>query len=195
MSHRGIKPNDQTVPLHDNHSSTMFPQLQPVRTMNLFTSTLVLPIISCCFWDVDARPYDSILKVENGGPWGYWGKREFCSKDYAIGFALKVINVLKWGGWSEIQMCPPPHHLLSFSLRVETPQGFRDDTAVNNIRFLCSDRTVLEGNSHEWGHFGPWSRRCHGDTFVCGIQTKVETPQELEDDTALNDLRLFCCKI
>ncbi|XP_062830655.1 vitelline membrane outer layer protein 1-like [Anolis carolinensis] len=197
--------------------------LQLEKIMNLFICTLAFLITFCCFWNVDGRPYDAIIHVENGGPWGYWGKREYCSLGHATGFALKVepyqggkegqddtslngIRLLckddsfissmvgKWGAWSEIHQCKPPNKLVSFSLRVEMPQGFGDDTAVNNIRFLCSDTSVLEGNSHEWGHFGPWSPACPGSTFICGIQTKVEISQESEDDTSLNDVKFFCCK-
>uniref|UniRef100_A0ABM5FWH5 Vitelline membrane outer layer protein 1-like n=1 Tax=Pogona vitticeps TaxID=103695 RepID=A0ABM5FWH5_9SAUR len=191
--------------------------------MGFSISAVVISLLSCCLWDTEARRYDSVIKVANGGQWGSWGQREYCPIGHAIGFSLKVapyqggkasqddtaLNGLrlvcndntfissavgKWGAWSEINHCPRPHKLVSFSLRVEKSQGFGDDTAANNIQFLCSDETVLRGNSHNWGHYGLWSPRCKDDTFICGLRTKVESPQQSGDDTAFNDVVFFCCK-
>ncbi|XP_053321060.1 vitelline membrane outer layer protein 1-like [Spea bombifrons] len=95
-----------------------------------------------------------------------------------------------WGGWTSTFWCPSSY-LVSFSLRVEEPQGRRDDTAVNNIMFRCSDNRMLEGTGLPWGSYGPWSQSCqHG---ICGILTKVEGKQGDGDDTALNDIQCFCC--
>nr|XP_020658796.1 vitelline membrane outer layer protein 1-like [Pogona vitticeps] len=222
--------------------------------MGFSISAVVISLLSCCLWDTEARRYDSVIKVANGGQWGSWGQREYCLIGHAIGFSLKynrgqihsfkkilpdvflsthsettslslcqvepyqggkpsqddtALNGLrlvcndntfissavgKWGAWSEINHCPRPHKLVSFSLRVEKSQGFGDDTAANNIQFLCSDETVLRGNSHNWGHYGLWSPRCKDDTFICGLRTKVESPQQSGDDTAFNDVVFFCCK-
>ncbi|XP_062983804.1 vitelline membrane outer layer protein 1-like [Elgaria multicarinata webbii] len=190
--------------------------------MDLSTSPMVFLILSCLQNTASAYHYNSILKVQNGGPWGHWGRKVFCPNGAASGFVLKVepyqgaekwkddtslngIRLLckegsfissavgKWGAWSKIQSCPVPHELVAFSLRVETPQGFGDDTGANNIEFLCTDKSVLLGNSHEWGMFGPWSNQCATGTAICGFQTKVEVPQGVDDDTALNDVKFFCC--
>ncbi|XP_053165855.1 vitelline membrane outer layer protein 1-like [Hemicordylus capensis] len=175
--------------------------------------------LSCCVHVMEFLPY---LEVINGGLWGYWGKEEYCDHGYAVGFMLKVepyqgsgrqyddtslngirlqcsdntfisSSVGEWGFWGESQTCPARHRLMSFSLQVETPQLLGDDTAANNIRFSCDDmqETQLEGNSHEWGRFGKWSTKCK--LGICGMQTKVEPPQGFYDDTALNDVRFFCC--
>lgn len=50
----------------------------------------VFLILSCCLRDGGAKSYDYIIAVENGGPWGYWGKKEFCPQGHASGFVLKV---------------------------------------------------------------------------------------------------------
>ncbi|XP_017347669.1 vitelline membrane outer layer protein 1 [Ictalurus punctatus] len=97
-----------------------------------------------------------------------------------------------WGTWTENIWCPSGV-LKSFQLRVESYQGvFRDDTAANNIRFTCTGGNVLEGSGMTWGSWGTWSSDCDG-TGICGIQTKVDPPQGIWDDTSLNDVRFYCC--
>ncbi|XP_004594901.2 vitelline membrane outer layer protein 1 homolog isoform X1 [Ochotona princeps] len=98
----------------------------------------------------------------------------------------------RWGAWSEPLWCPGGSFLVAFSLRVEKSMTLGDNTAANNVRFRCSDGTELEGPGHSWGVFGDWSDPC--PKGVCGLQTKVERPRGLRDDTGLNDLRLFCCR-
>ncbi|XP_003219333.1 vitelline membrane outer layer protein 1 [Anolis carolinensis] len=175
-------------------------------------------ILSCCLWDAEARNYNSIITVSNGGLWGVWGDIDFCPQGYVHGFSLKVephlVNqddtalngirlyctdgsviesiVAPWGTWTSIQYCPKGN-LISYSLRVEEHQRSGDDTAANNFQVTCEDGTRLMGQGNHWGSFGPWSRRCSSGS-VCGIQTKVEGYQGRGDDTALNDLRLFCCR-
>ncbi|XP_068786448.1 vitelline membrane outer layer protein 1 isoform X2 [Struthio camelus] len=164
--------------------------------------------------DTGARKYISVLTVPNGGHWSHWGSRQFCRYGYASGFELKVepsqsgrdntaLNgirlrcqdnsiieslVGKWGTWTSFQVYPRGY-LISFSLRTEKSQGGGDDTAANHIRFRCSDATVLVGDGLSWGSFGPWSNSCN----ICGLQTKVEPPQGLQDDTSLNNGKFFCC--
>ena len=82
--------------------------------------------------------------------------------------------------------------LVAFSLRVEAPVTFGDNTAANNVRFLCSDGTELQGPGLTWGDFGNWSELC--PKGVCGLQTKIQQPQGLLDDTAINDALFFCCR-
>ncbi|XP_068805671.1 vitelline membrane outer layer protein 1 homolog [Struthio camelus] len=101
----------------------------------------------------------------------------------------------RWGRWSEPRWCPHQGHLVGFALQVQAPQHrlLSDQVAATNARFACSDGQVLEGPGPEWGEWGSWSPPC--PRAVCGIQTRQESPRGLKrDDTALNDLRLFCCR-
>ncbi|XP_010594847.1 vitelline membrane outer layer protein 1 homolog isoform X1 [Loxodonta africana] len=97
----------------------------------------------------------------------------------------------RWGTWSEPQWCPGGGFLVAFSLRVEASVTPADNTAANNVFFRCSDGAELQGPGLTWGEFGDWSDPC--PKGVCGLQTKIQLPRGLGDDTALNDLRLFCC--
>ncbi|XDV37986.1 hypothetical protein PO909_007488, partial [Leuciscus waleckii] len=85
-------------------------------------------------------------------------------------------NVGMWGKWTDIKWCHSGY-LTSFQLKVESPQGFGDDTAADNIRFTCSGGFVLEGDSStDWGKWGNWSPKCQG-RGICGIQTQIDEPQ------------------
>ncbi|NXS07382.1 VMO1 protein, partial [Neodrepanis coruscans] len=168
----------------------------------------------------EARQCESMLMVPNGGPWGSWGLTQFCPSGYAKGFELKVrfhfyfgvgnkpamkqryfrLNKSwlvvffpdKWGKWTKAQLCFS-NKLVSFSLQVEKWQYFCDNTAVNNVRPACSNRTKLEGWGLSGGHFSPWSSNCTSGA-ICGLQKKVKVPQGRRDDTALKVMRVFCCQ-
>ncbi|XP_061485582.1 vitelline membrane outer layer protein 1-like isoform X2 [Rhineura floridana] len=187
--------------------------------MDFSVNAVIFLFLSYHLCDAGTRSYNSVLTVPNGGKWGTWGETELCPTGHTNGFSLKVqakqgsapwqddtsLNGIRlhcsngevvqsavgpWGDWTEIEKCPKGM-LVSFSLSVEESQGLGDDTAANNIQFSCEDGTGLKGNSYEWGTFGPWSKRCPGG--MCGIQTKVEGDQGKGDDTALNDVKFFCC--
>nr|XP_034958026.1 uncharacterized protein LOC118078321 [Zootoca vivipara] len=99
-----------------------------------------------------------------------------------------------WGQWSPPSWCPEGTYLTRFSLRVEqTRRGIHDDMGATNARFACSGEGAhLEGRGLSWGEYGEWSPPCRKG--LCGIQTKQDPVRgALRDDTALNDVRFFCC--
>ncbi|XP_040459842.1 vitelline membrane outer layer protein 1 homolog [Falco naumanni] len=100
----------------------------------------------------------------------------------------------RWGHWSEVCWCPHRGRLVGFALRVQAPQRglLSDEVAATSARFACSNGHILEGSGSTWGQWGSWSPQC--PSAVCGIQTRQEPARGLKGaDTALNDLRLFCC--
>ncbi|XP_073681088.1 vitelline membrane outer layer protein 1-like [Garra rufa] len=99
-------------------------------------------------------------------------------------------EVGSWGRWTEIKWCHSGF-LTAFQLRVEKYQGAGDDTAATNIKFKCS-QGFLEGDGRGWGDWGDWSQTCEGKG-ICGIKTNIEKPQEALDDSALDDVRMYCC--
>ncbi|CAM4663487.1 unnamed protein product [Leuciscus chuanchicus] len=112
-----------------------------------------------------------------------------CKRGYgptAYKLLCNLCVFFSWGKWGLTQWCNTSGYLTAFMLRVESSQGSGDDTAANNIKFKCSGGAVLEGGSTTWGDWGEWSPTCEG-RGICGIQTRIEEPQGLGDDTALND--------
>ncbi|KAM9263446.1 LOW QUALITY PROTEIN: vitelline membrane outer layer protein 1-like [Cariama cristata] len=184
-----------------------------MQEMMLLTPAILILLLSLCTPGTGASEYTSVLTVPNGARWGKGGSWQFCRSGYANGLALKMepsqfgtddtaLNGIRlqhrddsvtkflmgeWGTWTSFQVCPGGY-LISFSLRTEKSQGGGDDTAATNTQFRCSDAAVLVGDGLSWGRFGPWSKSCN----ICSLQTKVEPPQGLQDDTALS--KFFCCK-
>ncbi|XP_069506416.1 vitelline membrane outer layer protein 1 homolog isoform X1 [Ambystoma mexicanum] len=180
-------------------------------------------LVFMCGW-ADGRKYTDILYVTNGQTWGDWHAIEMCpTGTFGRGFSIKMeeyqgkvddtsVNGIRlyctgtkydkvhtvesgaggWGHWMPTIWCPGV--MLSFSLKVDPKHGKHgDDTAVNNIKFYCSSGIIIEGNGGKMGTYGPWSASCAKG--ICGIQTRVEGPQWLGDDTALNDAQLLCCNV
>ncbi|XP_062867899.1 vitelline membrane outer layer protein 1-like [Trichomycterus rosablanca] len=140
------------------------------------------------------------LKVETSQ--GFWrddtalnGISLRCSKPIRAGVITSYSTVTSdtggWGVWTQDTWCSNGV-LKAFQLQVDSYQWAGDDTAANNIQFKCTGDQVLYGSGMGWGFWGDWSPVCSG-TGICGIQTKVEAPQGVLDDTALNDVRFFCC--
>uniref|UniRef100_A0A8C0J7K7 Vitelline membrane outer layer 1 homolog n=1 Tax=Chelonoidis abingdonii TaxID=106734 RepID=A0A8C0J7K7_CHEAB len=156
-------------------------------------------VLGCCLWGVWGQEK---IEVSNGGKWGTWGQEQSCpGNSFAIGFSLKVelpqlagddtalngirllcsddstiqSNVGPWGSWGLVKKCPLGQRLTQFRLRVEPCRGLKDDTAANNIEFICTGGKELRGDGRCWGKW-------------------VEAPQGKGDDTAMNDASFKCCR-
>lgn len=105
-----------------------------------------------------------------------------------------------WGTWVEGRYCQGAGNFLAaFDLQVEpslgSGLGSRDDTAANSILFGCSSGGVIAAEGGRWGSFsGNWVQGVPGSA-ICGLDVKVEPRQGNGDDTALNDVRVYWCRL
>ncbi|KAG9462063.1 hypothetical protein GDO78_014975 [Eleutherodactylus coqui] len=96
----------------------------------------------------------------------------------------------RFGSWGPVYWCNSKRFLINFSLRVESTK-ILDQTAANNIKFTCSDSSVIEGDGRSQGTYGSWSTNC--EMGIRGIQTRVQKKQLFFlDDIALTDAKFVC---
>ncbi|XP_066475666.1 vitelline membrane outer layer protein 1-like [Tiliqua scincoides] len=132
--------------------------------MALSVSTVLFFILSCGLWVAEARLYTSVLTVPNGAGWGRWGPVQFYFGFYHRSKAL-------------VKGVAP--YMSAFTL----PPTF---VAAAN------DLDVYYAIANSKGSFGQISHSCTIG-YICGIQTRVQSPQYIKDDTAINDVKMFCC--
>jgi len=104
-----------------------------------------------------------------------------------------------WGSFrSDIRFCPDGSFVSGYRLRSENSQGGGDDTAINDIDLYCSRPNSNEVIAVIWSdhrNWGSWSSPtfCRGnDNPVVGFDVREEGPQGGGDDTAINDIDLYC---
>jgi len=108
-------------------------------------------------------------------------------------------SVGSWGNWGNIYSCGANGSIVGFQLRVEAFGIVDDETATNNVRFICSN--MEEPNNYIEGdglNFGSWREavRCPDRQALCGIQTQIQPDRgALLDDTAMNNLSAECCPV
>lgn len=68
-----------------------------------------------------------------------------------------------------------------------------DYTGVNTLDFKCSDGTPL---SIEPGFEGDWTdwHECPPNTFICGMEVRSEAQSSNKDNSAINGVRVDCCR-
>jgi len=93
-----------------------------------------------------------------------------------------------WGYWGAVRVCSPGHNVVGAQLRIEPKQGWGDDTALNAIRFTCSNGMVLISAEQYWGDWRGYTKSRSND-FV-GIRMRTEPKQGPGDDTAANGIQL-----
>ncbi|KXZ47465.1 hypothetical protein GPECTOR_35g903 [Gonium pectorale] len=87
----------------------------------------------------------------------------------------------KDGVWQSTRSCDPGAYIVGARVRAEDWQGFeRDNSVVNSIQFRCNKGTgssttsPLDVHSGFWGGYTNWVN-CPANTFVCGVQLRVDT--------------------
>lgn len=111
------------------------------------------------------------------GPFGTWRAWQFCDTKSLYKFSQYVTGV---------------------NFRSEKKQygGDQDDSGGNNVMFQCTNRRVIDGQGGTYGTWdSPTFKTCPYESFPCGVQAKIERNQYKGDDTALNQLKIICCKV
>lgn len=74
--------------------------------------------------------------------------------------------------------------------------------AASFITFKCQDLKrkkeeiqleIPPGHGEPWGKYWFSSDSCPVGTAICGIKTKVQKEQGRGDDSALNNVKFYCC--
>jgi hypothetical protein len=103
-----------------------------------------------------------------------------------------------WGIWHPSVYCNDGTYAYGYELRVETPIGSGDDTALNSVRLFCeapgggskNDITPLDGI---WGMWFDPSYCPVGGEVLIGVKLNSEPPVgEDKDDTSANDVMFSC---
>ena len=95
---------------------------------------------------------------------------------------------LKDAAWSSAKDCPGKKNFINrFSQSVYSDEG------VNSLFVGCFGDYLIEiidGYTQRWNVVS-W---CPSETAVCGVKSKFESDQGGQDDSALNDIELHCCR-
>ena len=95
--------------------------------------------------------------------------------------------------------CPGDYYMVAFRIQSQSAQGSGDDTALNNVSFLCrgpgldgGDTVTITGPGGNQGTWGDWSDQCQGGSVICSVQTRVE-PKNDADCAGTSNLKFNCC--
>ena len=95
-----------------------------------------------------------------------------------------------YGTWSQTQFCPT--YAIGYNVKIQAPLKVGDNTALNEIKLICSDGSVLYSTSMPWGEYGQ-DVRCPQNVRLNGFKMKSEAPQgPFVDDTAANAVKMYC---
>ena len=68
---------------------------------------------------------------------------------------------------------------------------------MNNVQIYCKDFDGTETNTYvaDGSQWGNWldDKSCPANSYVCGVNARVEDPQGKGDDTSVNELEFYCC--
>jgi len=111
-----------------------------------------------------------------------------------------------WGAWHSWSRCRFGTYAQALQVKTEPYQGagsYDDDTATNGIRFYCGNpynasTPYISSGVQEWGAWGNIyacrsdDRPVAPDGYITGFQLRVEPTLPIGDDTATNNVRIFC---
>jgi len=103
-------------------------------------------------------------------------------------------GLTNWGAWGVPEFCPFNSYAVGFNLKIEPPQGTgrgEDDTALNGIKLICSDKTLIYSEQAQWGAWGR-DMQCTEGNKLSSFTMKSEGPQGGDDDTAANAIKFYC---
>lgn len=95
------------------------------------------------------------------------------------------------------EYCPPGSFVTGMQLHVQSPQGlFKDDRSLTGIRLFCNHYGVKGDNftiKSSLDTVGYWGTKYYCRGMMTGFQLRSEPYRSfLVDDTAANNLRMFC---
>jgi len=110
---------------------------------------------------------------------------------------LESPRLTSWGKWGEWEYCPSGMYAFGMQLQTQSYQGiWVDDQAVTGIRLFCGpvgEDSIGESITSLVGSGGDFNREFLCAGAATGFQLRSEPNQGgVSDDTAANNLRLFC---
>ena len=104
---------------------------------------------------------------------------------------IKSPTLTNFGDWGKMSECAPNHYAQGFQLKVESPRGTGDDSSVNGIGFICTNGEIVHSDVGSWGHW-TLAKMCTPGSVINGFELKSEPWIHRTDDTATNNLRIYC---
>ncbi len=100
-----------------------------------------------------------------------------------------------YGAWTAWKMCPAKTWAVGYRMRVESPVGDRDDTALNGVELDCQPlvRAAASPLLIDAGLYGTWQgfSRCQ-DGPMNGMNLRFESSQGGSDDAGATNLKGSC---
>ena len=98
-----------------------------------------------------------------------------------------------WVAWAMVNPASTSNPFISGKMKIEPPQGSGDDTAANIVQLKSMNGVWIQPDTNS--AWGTWNSEtaCPSGSAICGIKTRVESPQGSGDDTALNGTAFACC--
>ncbi|XP_060608246.1 uncharacterized protein LOC132760315 [Ruditapes philippinarum] len=110
----------------------------------------------------------------------------------------------KWGSYRTDKLCPKAGQTATFLTRFRLQMHDYFHIGASFATFKCQDilkttneipLVIFPGYGEPWGTYWEESESCPSGSAICGMRTKVEEPQGKNDDSALNNVKFYCCAL